>query len=203
MDVDQVNIGDKSTISASISVEKANGVEADKRLDGKQDQTSQMVNGSEAKMTAHITTDDDVVMIDSEVNDSLSENEPQEETPNVWHPALIETIREAKEILPSDAWHRGMSPQFYTTFWQLGLYDIEFPEKEYNSTLDKINARINEYDSQKKKQKERDKYCRDKIELEKAEHSAHMKRVRERIEKEKNYWFPGSSIFSPILCSLV
>ena len=46
-------------------------------------------------------------------------------------------MRDILRIFPEDEW-KYMKPGFYVTFWQLALYDIQYPAKNYSEAEEKL-----------------------------------------------------------------
>ncbi|KAI9207980.1 transcription factor/nuclear export subunit protein 2-domain-containing protein [Polychytrium aggregatum] len=120
--------------------------------------------------------------------------------PNSWHPKLYDTMRSVLSIVPEKVWS-GLSPQFYTTFWQLSLYDIFIPSAHYASEQAKQRLIIEQIErsenapggaplSKLLKDKERAKLMRNQLAQEAELQEAHVKRVMVRLSMEKNTWFP-------------
>nr|CAG8487603.1 15373_t:CDS:10 [Entrophospora candida] len=107
--------------------------------------------------------------------------------PNVWEPSLRDFIKEVKEIHPPHVW-TGISPTFYTTFWQLSLYDIECPNDEYIKSKNETIAL-----SSDKRPRDKDKLLSmaKSLDSERKAHLDHVENIRQRLKREKDHWFSG------------
>ncbi|CAG8570178.1 9919_t:CDS:2, partial [Racocetra fulgida] len=105
----------------------------------------------------------------------------------IWQPPLSNIIEQVKTTLPSYVWN-GISPQFFITFWQMSLYDLEFPQEEYrkakNELLDSANG-----DKVRDKSKIFD--AARQIDKDMRKHEQHIKNVKTRLRIEKDHWFSG------------
>ncbi|KAF9905378.1 THO complex subunit 2 [Lobosporangium transversale] len=118
-----------------------------------------------------------------------------------WLPCLRSVALEVKSTLPPKAW-RSMKPHFYITFWQLTMYDIYVPVREYYSEINRLKQSIRAMDNDKatynssmqaKNNRDRDRLVNRafNLQLEMERHLAHHKTVMERLKREKNHWFKG------------
>ncbi|CAG8435950.1 6902_t:CDS:2 [Diversispora eburnea] len=114
-------------------------------------------------------------------------NNTSESEPMIWRYPLYQLFDQVKEILPPYVWN-GISPSFYTSFWQLSLYDLEFPRAEYNKAIQECQNHIMDDVS-----KDVNKYTKilKYLEDEYVEHGQHMKAIEERLKIEKEHWFSG------------
>lgn len=119
-----------------------------------------------------------------------------------WNTALTEISNAIQPILPQEIW-KGISPQFFVTFWQLSLFDIFVPTERYKEQIAKQERIIQELgdqkdpspDAKKKREKERER-CQGVIERLNAELVAQNKNHEEtirRITYEKEHWFEQST----------
>ncbi|KAI9003416.1 transcription factor/nuclear export subunit protein 2-domain-containing protein [Hyaloraphidium curvatum] len=120
---------------------------------------------------------------------------------DVWHPGLLEIIRRVERILPQPTW-KGISPNFYVTFWQLSLYDIHVPKARYQSQIDTERQKMKELDPTDQKSFKSDKAGQEKrrmyersatlvktLEQELREQQENHKKVLARLQREKDHWF--------------
>jgi THO complex subunit 2 len=114
-------------------------------------------------------------------------------------------------MLPESEW-RYLKPGFYVTFWQLSLYDIQYPEARYEAQETKLKRQLENVEESIKslepllarssssgtisekiraKRAEKDGLLKDVIRLstESKRHALHYKKSLSRFEKEKDYWF--------------
>ena len=52
--------------------------------------------------------------------------------------SALETSQQIRKVLPEASW-QAISPQLYTTFWRLSLYDILVPRERYAEELSLIH----------------------------------------------------------------
>lgn len=100
-----------------------------------------------------------------------------------------------------------MKPGFYVTFWQLSLYDIQYPAKNYAEAEEKIkeslisvNDQINQlekdtrresYQSLKLAKAQKDELLQQqaKLSAESMRHALHFEKSKSRLNAEKAKWF--------------
>ncbi|XP_052291116.1 THO complex subunit 2 isoform X4 [Citrus sinensis] len=133
-----------------------------------------------------------------------SESEPSEDIGNVildlgsqkpvmWSD-LLDTV---KTMLPSKAWN-SLSPDLYTTFWGLTLYDLYVPRDRYESEIAKQHAALKALEelsdnsssaiTKRKKDKERIQESLDRLTNELHKHEENVASVRRRLSREKDRW---------------
>ncbi|KAJ3351783.1 THO complex subunit 2 [Entophlyctis luteolus] len=113
-----------------------------------------------------------------------------------YHVALEETVSSVIRTLPESVW-QIMSTHFYATYWQLSLYDIDFPKARYlaevarlKSLVDTLNAdKSSNGASKRKKDKDRHSATIALLEKELAIHEDHHASVFTRLKKECVTWF--------------
>lgn len=115
-----------------------------------------------------------------------------------WHPGLKEIIESVPILFPQQTWS-GISPEFYTTFWQLSLADIYVPQEHYKLAMDKNRSLLTVLDESKdmsssavvKRRRESDHFQETfaKLELELASRQAYNETIMRRLLKEKEKWF--------------
>lgn len=119
----------------------------------------------------------------------------------VWMSSLESVTQEISSILPPRVW-RGMTPNFYITFWQLSLYDIFVPEDQYRAEINKQKAGAMALDNdrnnyspreQAKRLKERERYFQaaTRLEFEMENQLQNKKKIMVRLNREKGHWFQG------------
>ncbi|KAJ3190353.1 THO complex subunit 2 [Gaertneriomyces sp. JEL0708] len=133
----------------------------------------------------------------------------------VWQSGLHSTIRFMQTHFSNEVW-LGISPTFYTTFWQLSLYDIFCPQNQYltESNNQKKAIRQLEIDiaqlerardhgmeeprkmaeevKKKRKEIERTNVVVATLEREWRLHDEHVHKVMERLRLESGEWFRNS-----------
>jgi THO complex subunit 2 len=93
-----------------------------------------------------------------------------------------------------------MKPQFYTTFWQLSLYDIFVPEEQYKAEIFKLKQQAYDMDGDRttqtssmiaKRKKDRERFFNiaARLEFELENQQKNHTKVMERLERERKYWF--------------
>ncbi|KAK3816703.1 MAG: transcription factor/nuclear export subunit protein 2-domain-containing protein [Linnemannia gamsii] len=126
---------------------------------------------------------------------------PPESAIHPWLKSLEPIAEEAREILPTRAW-RGLSPQFYVTFWQLSLYDIFVPVDQYKAEIAKLKQAVVNMDNdrahygptaQGKRGRDRERLLISaaRLDLEMKNQLANHKHVMERLKRESRHWFEG------------
>ena len=107
---------------------------------------------------------------------------------------ILSTVR---SMLPSRAWN-SLSPDLYTTFWGLTLYDLHVPTTRYRSEITKQNNILKALEeltdnstsaiTKRKKDKEKTQELLDKLTLELQKHEDHVQSVHQRLSREKDKW---------------
>lgn len=123
-----------------------------------------------------------------------------------WHPVLRNIVRNIYKLYPEEEW-KYLKPGFFVTFWQLSLYDIQYPSDKYvmaerklseSITLLNDNLRTLENNNtresiQQAKQirTQRDHLSQQqaKLSAESKRHALHFEKSRSRLRSEKTYWF--------------
>jgi len=59
--------------------------------------------------------------------------------------SALETSQQIRKVLPEASW-QAISPQLYTTFWRLSLYDILVPRERYAEEMRRLRRQIEEID---------------------------------------------------------
>ena len=146
---------------------------------------------------------------DSEMRDIISPleitNEPAATEvngePEPWHPTLSSLMGRLKGSMPEETWI-NLSPSFYTTFWQLGLYDIQVPTKSYEEEVTRLKNRwmlVRDDRSdmsipgsvRKDREKKQLTETQDRLRDELKGHIQAFSRTKTRLLKEKDCWFSG------------
>jgi hypothetical protein len=99
------------------------------------------------------------------------------------------------------------SPHFYTTFWQLSLYDISVPSTTYTQESQKLAAEIKKKDADRtdmsplavqRRRRERDRLQAliDQLNKDFKVQTAAYQSTKERLSREKDYWFDWAKLSS-------
>ncbi|KAJ7980585.1 THO complex subunit 2 [Quillaja saponaria] len=107
---------------------------------------------------------------------------------------LLDTV---KTMLPPKSWN-SLSPDLYTTFWGLTLYDLYVPKNRYESEIAKQHASLKALEelsdnsssaiTKRKKEKERIQESLDHLTSELLKHEENVASVRIRLSREKDKW---------------
>merc|ERR1719193_1536686 len=102
-------------------------------------------------------------------------------------------------IYPAKVWE-DISPQFFTTFWSLTMYDLHVPEAMYEKEIAKLkeapaklvnNKELNS--ARRKKEADRLQTLMERLQEEERRHREHVERVMVRLRQEKDNWFLSRS----------
>ncbi|KAM4695761.1 THO complex subunit 2 [Rhinophrynus dorsalis] len=100
---------------------------------------------------------------------------------------------------PPKVWD-DISPQFYSTFWSLTMYDLAVPCSAYDREINKLKVQMKALEenldmppNKKKKEKERCTALQDKLLEEKKKQTDHVERVLRRMNLEKENWLLARS----------
>merc|ERR1719305_2144804 len=102
-------------------------------------------------------------------------------------------------IYPAKVWE-DISPQFFTTFWSLTMYDLHVPEALYEKEIAKLkeapsklvnNKELNS--ARRKKEADRLQSLMERLQEEERRHREHVERVMARLRQEKDAWFLSRS----------
>ncbi|RWS26655.1 THO complex subunit 2-like isoform X1 [Leptotrombidium deliense] len=92
-----------------------------------------------------------------------------------------------------------LSPRFFVTFWTLSMFDLEVPRSSYDREVDRLKNQITQTEenkdlvqNKKKKEVERCRSLQERLLQEQLNQDDHVKRVKLRLEKEKDQWFQSS-----------
>jgi THO complex subunit 2 len=128
----------------------------------------------------------------------------EEEGPIVveeWHPVLRDIMDKIGSHLSPDVVEL-VGVGFFTTFWQLSLYDIAVASDAYNDEIKRLTARVKAINAdrssvgaaaarEKDKQKKEIKDLIDGLMLENRHHIKASNILKKRLEVEKQQWFAG------------
>ncbi|KAI8812587.1 transcription factor/nuclear export subunit protein 2-domain-containing protein, partial [Cladochytrium replicatum] len=132
---------------------------------------------------------------------------------SVWEKGLRDTILAVNNIVPSHIW-KGVTPQFYTTFWQLSLYDIYVPETRYKLEIERQETLVKQLESDKsdnsnaavqkrKKDKERVQQTVTMLQHERKVQIANYAIVKARLQREKDGWFATAQTRADCIINLM
>lgn len=109
----------------------------------------------------------------------------------------LDILGTVRSMLPLRAWN-SLSPDLYTTFWGLTLYDLHVPTNRYESEITKQHSNLKALEeltdnsssaiTKRKKDKERTHELLDKLTLELQKHKDHVASVHKRLGYEKDKW---------------
>ncbi|XP_039622242.1 THO complex subunit 2 [Polypterus senegalus] len=113
---------------------------------------------------------------------------------------VMSPVHEAVVSLhPPKVWD-DISPQFYSTFWSLTMYDLAVPQNAYDREVNKLKAQMKAIEeslemppNKKKKEKERCTALQDKLLEEEKKQLEHVQRVLHRLKLEKDNWLLAKS----------
>jgi hypothetical protein len=97
------------------------------------------------------------------------------------------------------------SPHFYTTFWQLSLYDISVPMQAYTQEVQKLTSDIKKKDAdrtdmtpvaiqRRRRERERLQALIDQLNQEFKVQTAVYQTTKQRLSKEKDFWFDWAKL---------
>jgi len=109
-------------------------------------------------------------------------------------------IESAMPLHPPRIWN-NISPQLYTVFWSLSMYELYVPTERYEAEIHKLKSAFNNIDdnkelpsiSKKKKEKERCQLLMDKLKEELQQQQEHNRCVKRWLETKKEGWFPSQT----------
>ncbi|KAI8809248.1 transcription factor/nuclear export subunit protein 2-domain-containing protein, partial [Cladochytrium replicatum] len=131
----------------------------------------------------------------------------------LWERGLHDTILAVNNIVPPHVW-KGVTPQFYTTFWQLSLFDIYVPETRYSAEIERQETLIKQLESDKsdnsnaavqkrKKDKERFLQTVTMLQHERKVQIANYVVVKARLQREKDGWFATAQTRADCIINLM
>ncbi|KIV76860.1 hypothetical protein PV11_08714 [Exophiala sideris] len=122
---------------------------------------------------------------------------------NCWHPVMKELMTAIQPSLSDEVVER-IGTGFYTTFWQLSLYDITIPGKSYEDELSRQHKKIAAISADRsdvsvsgsKKKELAKKEITELVDRLLVENKQHLKAFAEskaRLQREKDQWFLGKA----------
>lgn len=149
-------------------------------------------NSMEIEKEEREKTDDDDTVIPVEPVRVVAEPPPL-------NPVMQDLQEQVKSALPMETWEStGIS--FYTTFWQLSLYDVHIPQKAYEDEIERQKKKVMSISSdrmdisvagtqKKEAQKKQITQLQERILEENKEHLKSYGQTRTKLQKEKDHWF--------------
>jgi THO complex subunit 2 len=175
----KVTDDDVKMVDDGEALEKEEGALAETEMDVEAEASTASINGQPNSSTVAASTDE----------------------PAPWHPVLQGLMTEVETALPPYTWEVVGLP-FYTTFWQLSLYDVHIPQKAYEDEIERQKRKVFAIGNDRSdvsvagtQRKEREK--KQITELQERlleENKRHLKaygQTRARLQKEKDRWFAG------------
>ena len=115
--------------------------------------------------------------------------------------AITQPIVQAVMPAVNKKFWEDLSPRIYVSFWTLTMYDLEVPKDIYNQQDERLKAQITAIEEDRnmapakiKKEAERGRMMQLKLIEEQLKQDEHVRRVRGRLEQEKEHWFQSSKI---------
>ena len=116
-----------------------------------------------------------------------------------WHPVLEKVMHDIQDVAPSEVWTKFSLP-FYTTFWQLSIYDVFVPMASYENEISGVRDQILALDkdrsdrssgSSEKRREERERLMNlnEKLQSELKAHIKNHRITRKRLSLERDHWF--------------
>ena len=125
----------------------------------------------------------------------LIKQEPSDHTDeSIWVRQLEPVVENVNKLLPAGTWEM-FDPHFYTTFWQLALYDLHVPADRYKEEVEKQNKMIASMEEEAKTNREtkrevdRIKGIVSELESEMKAQYENSEIVSARLKKESGHWF--------------
>lgn len=142
---------------------------------------------------------EDVAMVDASEVDGASKDEDSTSEKEIFHPILVNVANSLRPVLPEHVW-REFSLPFYTTFWQLQLYDIFVPLNNYEQEMNKLSKKMAaEMDSRNRGKKDgraQTDIIATSLKDEMKVHIRNNTSARKRLSTEKEHWFNDDNITS-------
>ncbi|KAI3384642.1 hypothetical protein SNEBB_009388 [Seison nebaliae] len=135
--------------------------------------------------------------IEKEYNKLLSVNSNDESHIELYMKAssnIINQLTTTISIMPDRKWN-DIAPHFFTTFWTLTMYDIEYPQSAYRSVHQQLKGQLKQLESndthnRRKRERERLQHSIDQLQIEEDQQHRHVTMVRQRLKKDCHNWFP-------------
>ena len=166
---------------------------------------------SDSKLVTPLTEDVEQIDVDEAEADAPTKVPPQQEqstesptaksngTHQPWHPVLQRLMGEIRSKVPAQTWE-VLSEPFYITFWQLSLGDMLVPTQSYEDEINRQKKKILTINSDRSdisvagtQKKERDKKSlnelQEQLRSELKDQITTYQHTRNRLQKEKEYWF--------------
>ncbi|KAI9661612.1 MAG: THO complex subunit 2 [Bathelium mastoideum] len=118
-----------------------------------------------------------------------------------WHPVLKPLIQDLRPLVRSDL-KTSSAFAFYVTFWQLSVYDLLVPTASYQDEITELRSKVLSTKADRKDisvdsvaEKERKikglSDLQDQLREEMKFHVEAYQQIRNRLNSEKDFWFPG------------
>lgn len=200
--IEEANRAAKEESSASKATE--NVAKSEQAPDGDVEMSDDQGKPEEGGET---TTNEETEGDKSAQDTTVTTNGPVEATPTPsagntpWHPVLHRLMDELKPVLDPQCYSVVGLP-FYTSFWQLSLYDIHIPLQAYQDEMERLRRNVVTISSDRSdvslagsQRKEREKKhlqeLQDRLLAENKRHLQAYEQTRARLQKEKDKWFAG------------
>ena len=124
--------------------------------------------------------------------------------------AITQPIVQAVMPAVNKKFWEDLSPRIYVSFWTLTMYDLEVPKDIYNQQDERLKAQIAAIEEDRtmtpakiKKEAERGRMMQLKLIEEQLKQDEHVRRVRGRLEQEKEHWFQSSKLLARVNSLLI
>ncbi|EXJ91033.1 hypothetical protein A1O1_04140 [Capronia coronata CBS 617.96] len=184
------------TKEANGDVEMADQINAGSEEDGEAVESEQVASDSP---TASDTIGSALELDSSSRTPNHSEAPPEDR----WHPVMKDVMTAISPVVPGDV-VEVIGTGFYTTFWQLSLYDITIPGKSYEDELSRQHKKIAAISADRsdvslsgtrKKEMAKKEITEliDKLLVENKQHLKAFAESKARLQREKDQWFHGKA----------
>ncbi|GEM11852.1 tho2 protein [Rhodotorula toruloides] len=148
----------------------------------------------DAKVAMNGAVNDDAAMLDAVTAEvSLAPSKVP------WHPGLVQIIQDVTELMPDGA-RKSIGAPFFTTFWQLALYDILYPKERYDAEIGRLKLLQREASASTALKPDDRRFFIDGVMTianglveEAAKHMNARSTVNRRLTREKAQWFSDVS----------
>ncbi|QGA14539.1 hypothetical protein EYB26_002194 [Talaromyces marneffei] len=194
---------------SSRQVPATQSIEASVSETGAVDSDVEMTEGENSEKKEIVHADEEMDVDRPSGSTDVTETQPSVEvngtTPiadaKPWHPVLQGLMDKIKPVLPESAWQTVGLP-FYMTFWQLSLYDVHVPGKAYEDEIERQKRRVQAISNdrtdvslagtqKKEREKKQIQELQDRLLEENKNHLVSYETTRNRLQKEKDHWFPN------------
>lgn len=170
--------------------------------DGQEPASTEPTSGDAMTVDQPSKTESEQIQIDLPSNGGTPASPSKaDEEPSPWHPVLEELMEKLRSTLPQSA-YESIGLPFYTSFWQLSLYDVHVPSSSYGEEVARLKRRVTVITNDRSdmsifgtQKKEREKKqiieLHERILEENKRHVEDFTQTRARLQKEKRKWFEG------------